>query len=159
MKLPRSRVPAAVRAVAREERRLAWGMAEDGTPLVATPAALFLGEERLPWTSVERISWVPDVLTVVEVAEVEATGRTRAFVLAEDSRLAEIVRARVTSSVVWSDRRALGNDRHVRVVGRRVPGQDALLWQAVWESSVDASDSRLRAAVEAQLEELRKTLG
>lgn len=159
MRRPGARLPDAVRALRLEERRLAWGLADDGTPLVATPLALCLGEERLPWTSVERISWVPDVLTVVEVAEVEGTGRTRAFVLTEESRLAEIVRARVTSSVVWSERRALGNGRHVRVVGRRVPGQDALLWQAVWESDVDAADLRLRAIVEAQLAELRKTLG
>ncbi len=154
-----SKVPAAVRGLRLTERRLAWGLTEDGTALVATPTSLVIGAETIAWTGVERVSWQPEVLTVVEVDEVEGAGRTRSFVLTEQSRLAETVRAGVTSSVVWSDRRVLPTGRGVRLVGRRVPGQDALLWQGVWESAVDAADPGLRAGVEAMLADLRKTLG
>ena len=58
MILRRSKVPEAVRALARAERRLAWAMATDGTPLVASPTALYAGSLQLPWSSVEKLSLI-----------------------------------------------------------------------------------------------------
>jgi hypothetical protein len=152
-------VPAAVKDLKTDERRLAWGITADGFPIVATPSSLYLGDESLPWTQVERISWKPSTLTIIEVAEVEGTGRTRRFELAEDARLAETIRARVTSSVAWSDRRALYPSGAVRLVGRRVPGQDLLEWQQVFEPGTDPQDPFLRAQVDQMVEELRRTIG
>ncbi len=154
-----SKLPDAVRALQTEERRLAWGLTEDGVPLVATSSFLYVGTEPLPWTQVERVSWVPSTLTVIEVAEVEGTGRVRTFLLAQDSRLAETIRARVTSSIGWSDRRSLVPAGHVRLVGRRTPGQDLLEWQTVWEQGTDPVDPFLRAQVDEALAALRKTIG
>jgi hypothetical protein len=152
-------VPAAVKDLRTDERRLAWGITADDLPLVATPSALYLGDEQVPWTQVERISWKPSTLTIVEVAEVEGTGRTHSFVLTEDARLAETIRARVTSSVAWSDRRGLHPSGSVRLVGRRVPGQDLLEWQQVYEPGTDPHDPFLRAQVDQMLEALRRTIG
>lgn len=153
------RVPEAVRAVVTDERRLAWGLTTDGVALVATASSLYVGAEPLPWTQVERVGWRPAVLTVVEVSEIEGTGRSRSWELSSDSLLAETVRARVTSSVGWSDRRALVPAGAVRLVGRRTPGRDALQWQTVWEAGTDPSDPHLRAQAEQWLEALRKTIG
>lgn len=158
MKL-RPRVPDAVRAVVTDERRLAWGLTTDGTPLVATASCLYVGSEQLPWTQVERVVWRPSVLTLIEVAEVEGTGRARSWEVAEDARLAETVRARVTSSVGWSDRRVLAPAGAVRLVGRRTPGREALEWQTVWEPGTDPFDPSLRAQAEQWVEALRKTIG
>jgi hypothetical protein len=152
-------VPAAVKELRTEERRLAWGITADDLPLVATSSTLYLGSESLPWTQVERISWKPSTLTIIEVAEVEGTGRTRSYVLTEDARLAETIRARVTSSVAWSDRRALHPKGAVRLVGRRVPGEDLLEWQQVFEPGTDPHDPFLRAQVELMVEALRRTIG
>lgn len=149
------RVPLEVREVQTQERRLAWGVTSDGEALVATASALHIGSEVLPWTQVERISWVPSVLTVIEAAEVEGTGRSRQWELATDARLAETIRARVTSSVGWSDRRALPAGGHVRLVGRRIPAQDVLEWQRVWDRPGRPDE----ALVDAWVEELRKTIG
>jgi hypothetical protein len=159
VRLRRNPVPDAVRELRTDERRLAWGLADDGTPLVATTSALHIGPERLAWTQVERISWKPSTLTVVEASEVEGAGRTRSWELVEDARLAETIRARITSSIGWSDRRALHPRGHVRLVGRRVPGQDLLLWQLVFEPGTDPHDPLLRAQAEQQLEGLRRTIG
>jgi hypothetical protein len=150
-----SRVPELVRALSLQERRLAWGVTTEELPLVATASALHIGEQVLPWTQVERISWKPSVLTVVEAAEVEGTGRTRSWELATDARLAEIIRASVTSSVGWTDRRALPSGGHVRLVGRRTPGQDALQWQCVWDRP-GRPDADL---VQRWIDELRATIG
>lgn len=150
-----SKVPDAVRALATDERRLAWGVTPEDLPLVATASALHIGPEVLPWTQVERISWMPSVLTVVETAEVEGTGRSRSWELATDARLAEIIRARVTSSVGWTDRRALPSGGHVRLVGRRSPGVDALQWQPVWDRPGRPDEELVRRWIA----ELRKTIG
>jgi len=155
----RRQVPDAVRAVALDERRLGWGVATDGAVVVATPSALHVGEQVLPWTQVAKAAWAPPVLTVLEVADVEDEGTVHRFELAEEDRLAEVVRARVTSSVAWSDVRRLQPDGKVRVVGRRVPGVDALLWQVVWLDGTDRTDPHLRAQADALVAALRGTLG
>lgn len=153
------RVPSAVRALEVAERRLAWGVCLDGTPVVATPVALYAGGLRLPWVDIERAGWAAPELTVLEAAEVEGAGAVHVFEVVEDKRLAETVRACVTSSVVWSDRRSFGAAGSVRLVGRRVPGQEVLTWQQVWAPGTDRLDPELRARADAWVLELRKTIG
>jgi hypothetical protein len=155
----RRNVPDAVRAVTLLDRRLAWGLTEDGTPLVATPSSLYVGDQALAWTQVAKVAWAPPVLTVTEVAEVDDAGLAHRFVLAEDDRLAEVVRAEVTTSVAWSDVRRLEPEGKVRVVARRVPGRDALLWQLVWLDGTDAGNARLRAQADALVLALRGSIG
>jgi hypothetical protein len=152
-------VPDAVRSVATDERRLAWGLTDSGVPLVATASTLYVGDERLPWTRVERVVWRPSTLTLIESSDVEGTGRTRSWELVEDARLAETVRSRVTSSVGWSERRALHPKGAVRLVGRRTPGEDLLEWQLVFEPGTDPTDPALRAQAEQLLGALRQTIG
>ena len=148
-----------MRALAVDGSRLAWGVTASGEVLVATPTSLYAGSEQLAWTSIEKVVWRPPVLTVAEVALVEGTGRSRSFELAEDSRLAETIRACVTTSVAWSARRALVPSGAVRLVGRRVPGRETLLWQTVWEQGSDHADPRVRQQAERWVDELSKTIG
>ncbi|MGB8650961.1 MAG: hypothetical protein WCD35_09890 [Mycobacteriales bacterium] len=152
-------MPPAVRELGLPERRLAWGLTPEGEALVATSSGLHAGGEVLAWTLVEKVVWRPPLLTLTEVAEVEGSGRVREWTLEQDASLAEVVRARVTSSVGWSDRRALAPSGAVRLVGRRVPGQDALLWQAVYEQGTDVDDPQVRGQVATMVEELRRTIG
>ncbi|MCW2544985.1 MAG: hypothetical protein JWM40_2537 [Frankiales bacterium] len=155
----RTRLPPAVRAITTDERRLAWGLTTDGLALVATPTSLYAGTEQLAWVGVEKVIWQPPLLTLVEVADVEGTGARRSWSLDQDAKLAETVRACVTSSVGWTDRRSLGAAGHVRLVGRRTPDRDALTWQVVWESADADSDASLRAQAERWVEELRGSIG
>lgn len=155
----RTPVPEAVAALRTDERREAWGLTPDGTPLVATASALHVGPTALAWTQVEKVSWVPPRLVLTEASEVEGSGSVRTFELAQDAHLAEIVRARVTSSIGWSDRRALVPSGAVRLVGRRSPGRDALDWQLVFEPGTDPNDPSLRAQAVAHVDGLRRTIG
>ena len=155
----RQKLPEAVRSLRLDERRLAWGLTDRGTAVVATPTSLLAGDLVLPWSSIAKASWDQPVLTVREVAELEDGGTTHRFALVEDDRLAEVVRAQVTSSVAWSDVRRLQPRGKVRVVARRVPGQDALLWQTVWLEGADPGDPVLRAQAEALVAALRGTIG
>jgi hypothetical protein len=153
------KVPQVVKDLRTPERRIAWGLTADGLPLVATGSTLYAGLLELAWVDVEKVSWQPPLLTVTEVAEVEGAGATHTWEVAEDARLAETVRARVTSSIGWTGRRALGLAGHVRLVGRRVPDRDPLRWQVVFEAGTDPQDPRLRAQAELLVEELRRTIG
>jgi hypothetical protein len=155
----RRQVPDAVRALATGERRLAWAVTESGLPLVATPVALHHGGEALPWTRVAKVGWAPPLLSVREVADVEDAGRLHEFVLGEDAGLAQVVHAQVTSSVAWSDVRGLRPSGKVRLVARREPGRDALLWQIVWLDARDVADPGLRAQADDLVAALRGTLG
>ncbi|MFN2540192.1 MAG: hypothetical protein ABR549_18845 [Mycobacteriales bacterium] len=156
MKLRRP-IPEAVRAV--HDRRLAWGLTDDGVALVASPTCLHVDGERIDWLAVEKVGWAPPVLRLTEIAEVEGTGLVHLWQLAEDHRLAETIRERVTASVGWSDVRTLHPAGAVRLVGRRVPGQDVLTWQTVWQEGTDPSDPLLRAQVDTYLDGLRKSIG
>jgi hypothetical protein len=146
-----------VRAVA--DRRLAWGLTEDGVALVASPTCLHVGPEQLPWTSVERVGWAEPTLRVVEIAEVEGTGRVHLWDLAEDHGLSTTIRERVTASIAWSDVRKLAPAGSVRLVGRRVPGQELLTWQTVWLAGTDPRDPLLRAQVDAAVIALQRSVG
>lgn len=162
-------VPEAVAALRTVERREAWGLTPEGTPLVATASALHVGSAgpastgtastELAWIQIERVSWVPPRLVLTEVSEVEGQGAVRAFELAQDSHLAEVVRTRVTSSIGWSDRRALVPTGAVRLVGRRSPGRDILDWQLVFEPGTDPHDPLLREQAEEHVRSLRRTIG
>jgi len=160
--LRRAAVPEVVRAVdlPEGERRLAWGVTQTGAAVVASPSVLVLPDgTSLPWVHVEKAVYAPPVLTVSEVAEIEGSGAQHVLRLAQDHDLAGVVRARVTSSVGWSDRRRLHPRGSVRLVGRRVAGQDALLWQLVFDRDSDPDDPAVRAQAGQLLNEVRRTLG
>jgi hypothetical protein len=150
-------IPDAVRAVT--DRRLAWAVTDQGVALVASPTCLYVGGVRIDWTSVEKVGWATPTLRLTEIAEVEGTGAVHLWELAEDHGLAETIRERVTASVAWSDVRKLSPDGAVRLVGRRVPDQEVLTWQTVWQPGTDPSDPLLQAQVHAFVEELRKSIG
>ena len=158
MKL-RRQVPEAVRAVSLDERRLAWALTTTGTPVIATSSALHLPDRVLAWTQIAKVAWAPPVLMVREVADVEDAGPAYRLELETEDSLAEVVRAQVTSSVAWSDVRRLQPAGKVRIVGRRVAGVDALLWQVVWLEGTDPTDPQLRSQADVLVAALRGSLG
>ena len=160
--LRRRRVPPQVRAVPLPagERRTAWAVTAAGEPVVATDRTLLLpGGHRLAWEQVERASWRPPHLTVLEVADVEGAGAVHDLVLEDAGDLPAVVRTRVTGSVAWSTHERLSPDGGVRVVGRRVPGEEVLRWQLVFDTGTDTGDPLVRAQAQALLEGARRSIG
>lgn len=160
--LRRRRLPAAVLAVVLPpgERRTAWALTVDGEPVVATDRALLLpAGGRLEWSQVERAVWKPPQLTVTEVAEVDGGGAHHRLALADEGDLPAVLRTRVTASVAWSTHERLSPSGGVRVVGRRVAGEDLLRWQLVYDVGTDPDDPLVRAQAEALLEGARRSLG
>ena len=142
------------------ERRVAWATTTSGEPVVATDRGLLLPDgAQLPWEAVERASWQRPQLTVFEVAEVAGTGPRHVLQLTDDGDLPEVVHTRVTASVAWSDHSKLVPSGGVRVVGRRQPDRDALLWQLVYDADTDLDDPLVRAQAEQRLDAARRTIG
>lgn len=160
--LRRRTLPAAVRAVPLPpgERRTAWAVTADGEPVVTTERGLLLPDgPLLEWARVERVLWKPPQFTVLEVAEVVGTGARHVLVLDGPGDLPALVRARVTTSVAWSAHERLAPRGGVRVVGRRVAGQELLTWQLVYDVGTDLGDPLVRTQAQALLDGARRAIG
>jgi hypothetical protein len=155
-KLPADKRP----DLARDERVLAWSAIDDSQVAVATNLGLWLpGAGRLGWHEIHKATWSGRELAVTpaDVAEprdgyaVVADGPVRSYPLVDPGELPHQVRARVTRSVAYTAHHALAaGGAGVRVVARRVPGQDGLTWSVRYDPGVP-SDAE---AVVARTDEL-----
>ena len=160
----RLRAPAEVRARVPGERVLAW-MPSGTSFLVATGSGLTLpdGEHeglRVSWDLILRTVWEPDAVEVT--AQESAGGRPvvhRVHIGGEPGALPEVVRERVTASIVVQHHVELIGERGARVVARRVEGETDLRWTVVFDAGLDPSDPQLRQAADDALDALRASLG
>ncbi len=148
--------------VAAGESVLAWAEADDGTHVAGTRDALYLGDTRLPWERVEAADWDRDEERL-RVSEVGTWGEERvehAFTFDEPGRLLELVRERVTASVVLQRQVTVGGRQGLRVIARRAPGGDpTLTWFYEYDEGVDPADPAVREAAAAALQAAREELG
>ncbi len=98
---------------------------------------------RVAWEQVEAADWDAETDTL-RVSEVGSWGEQRVehdLVLEEARRLLELVRERVTASVVYQRQVALGPRRGLRVVARRAPaGTGEVRWFYEYDEGVDPDD-------------------
>ncbi len=149
-------------ATAPGESVLAWAEARDGTVVAGTRDAIYVGHVRLPWEKVEAADWDSDEdrLRISEVGTwgVERVEHTLTF--DEPGRLLELVRERVTASVVLQRHVPVAGRRGLRVIARRAPrGDQPLAWFYEYDEGVDPSDPAVRAAAERALATAREELG
>jgi hypothetical protein len=166
----RFRPPAEVRERVPGERVLAW-MPVGESSLVATETTLVLPEDdgvrrtagpdlRVPWDRVLRASWEPEIVEVT--AQPESGGKPvvhRVRISGEPGVLPEVVRERVTSSLVVQHHARLDGERGARFIARRVPGTTDLRWAVVFDPGLDPADPLLRARADEVLAGLRTSLG
>ena len=144
------------------ERPLASTTTADGTTIAGTRDALHLGDLRIPWEVVEKADWDADSATL-RVTEVGTWGEVRPvheMVVAEPGRLLELVRERVTASVVLQRHVSVHGRRGLFVIARRAPrGNKPLQWVYEFQDGVDPDDPAVRRAAEAALEQARHDVG
>lgn len=160
--LRRRSVPDSVRAVLLDpaDRRVGWAVTEAGQPVVATELGLHLpGRGLLPWHRIAKATWQRPVLTVVEIAEVDGDGATTRLQLAEEAGLPEIVNARVSDSVAWTQHVRVPAVGGMRIVGRRRRGVDTLEWQVVFDAGTDPGDPAVRAKADQMVAEASRVIG
>lgn len=149
------------------ERVLAWAETEDGVA-AGTREALYLpgaddgAQVRVAWHEVETAEWDVGTDTFV-VREVGTWGRTRPehrVVVTDPGRLLELVRERVTSTVVLTRPVALPGGRRATVVARRATtGERAVAWFVDYEVGLDPADPEIAAAVDRALVAARAEVG
>jgi hypothetical protein len=143
------------------ERLLAWATATDGSVVGGTRDAIYL-PERLPWEQVEAADWDAET-SAFRVREVGSWGQPRAehaFTLEDPDRLLQLVRERVTASVVLQRHVPIQDRRGVRVIARRAPGRhEELTWVYEFDEGVDPDDPEVRRIAAEALVAAREELG
>jgi hypothetical protein len=161
-----SRRPSCPVEVASGEKVLAWATASEGgvdDAVGGTAAAIYLpGGVRVPWEQVEAADWDLETETL-RVTEVGTWGTPRpvhAFVLADPARLLQLVRERVTASVVLQRHVAIRGPRGVRVIARRAPtGARGLSWFFEYDDGIDPADPFVDHAAQEALAAARNEVG
>ena len=154
----------------RGARVLAHTQAADGSWLLGTRDALVLvpGDEagvsvRLPWEQVETADWDRDEerLRVAEVGEFGRPRTVHEVTIADPGRLLQLVRERVTASVLLQRRIVLpGSRKGLMVVARRSPHRDGeISWAVEYDVGVDPADPVVVEAAEAALRGAREEVG
>lgn len=149
------------------EKVLAGTQATDGTWLLGTRAALLVvgstgSARRLPWERVERADWdrEEERFVVVEVGEFGRVRPQHAFTVAETGLLLELVRERVTASVVIQRRVPVHGRRGLTVIARRSPvGDGEVTWVYELDPGVDPKDPDVATAAEQGLRAAQDELG
>jgi hypothetical protein len=148
--------------VAAGEKVLAGIVAEDGTPVVGTRDALYVGGRRVPWETVEKADWSQDdsTLTVVEVGTWGEERPVHTVVVDEPGRFLQLVRERVTASVVLQRHVPVRGRKGVFVIARRPPRGDLpMTWAYEFEQGVDPDDPEVRRLAEQALARARDEVG
>ena len=145
------------------ERLLAWAETADGAVLAGTRDAVYLpGGVRLPWEQVEAADWDRDA-ELFRLSEVGSWGEQRrehTYVVGEPGRFLELVRERVTASVVLQRHVPVRGSAGLRVIARRSPhGDRSLAWFIDYDEGVDPADPEVRSAAEVALATARGEVG
>jgi hypothetical protein len=167
MRLRPSPLPPEARQVrvAAGERVLAGCVASSGTVVAGTRDALYLSGEslvRIPWEQVEKADWdkESEILTVSEVGTWGAARPVHAFTLRDPGRLLELLRERVTASVVLQRHIPVRGDRGVFVIARRAPrGDQPLTWVYEFQEGIDPDDPEVRRLAEIGLARAQEETG
>ena len=148
--------------VAAGEKVLAWTHTTDGEGLAGTREALYLAGTRLAWEDIEAADWDRDT-ELFRVVEVGRWGEPRVehqVAISEPRRLLELVRERVTASVLLVRHVPIDGRRGVRVIARRPPsGNRGLRWVYEYDEGIDPDDPDVRERAEAALAEARADVG
>ena len=154
--------------LSRGENVLAAARSEDGTWVLGTRDALVLlppgeaaGPTRIAWEHVQAADWSrdDDRLRVSEVGEYGRPRPVHEMVLAEPGLLLQLVRERVTASVVVQRRVEVAAGRGLTVVGRRPPRGGDVDWAYELDPGVAPDDRVVREAAEAGLRSAAEELG
>jgi len=143
------------------ERLLAWAATSDGAVLAGTRDAVYLAGTRLPWEQVEAADWDRDS-ELFQLTEVGAWGERRrehTFTLGEPGRFLELVRERVTASLVLQRHVPVRGGAGLRVIARRAPRGGAVAWFVDYDVGVDPDDPEVRSLAEAALAAARGEVG
>jgi hypothetical protein len=164
---PRPPAEAVQRArLGRGEKVLAHAEAGDGSWLLGTRDAFLVvsatGATRIPWEQVETADWDRDTdrLRVAEVGEFGEPRPVHTFGIAQPGDLLQLIRERVTASVVLQRRVEIRDGAGLTILARRPSrGTGEITWAYELDPGLDPADPEVREAAAAGLRAARDELG
>lgn len=160
-----ARPPAEVlAALSRGERVLAAAESE-GRWIVGTRTALIVTDDegvvRLPWEQVQGAEWNREEskLRVTGVGEYGRPRPSYAFALEDPRLLLQLVRERVTASIVLQRGVLVDGRRGFKVIGRRSPAGGPVSWMHEYDEGIDPDDPAVAALAEEALASARAEVG
>jgi hypothetical protein len=167
-----AQVPADVLSLAglaRGDKVLAHTTTTDGTWLLGTRDALVVvgadarDAERIAWEQVETADWDREAerLAVAEVGEYGQVRPVHGFTIADPCRLLQMIRERVTASVLLQRRVTMpGSKKGFTVVARRAPRRDGeVTWAVEYDAGVDPADPDVAEAADTALRAAQDEVG
>jgi hypothetical protein len=147
----------------RGEKVLAFANDGDRWLLGTRLALVLIGEEtvRLPWETVQAADWHQDEATL-SISEVGEFGQPRAsyeFTLENPALLLQLIRERVTASVVLQRGFQLSGKRGFKVIGRRSPGGGEISWMYEFDAGIDPDEPDVASAAAEALAQARADVG
>jgi hypothetical protein len=147
------------------ESELARAESEAGL-VVGTRDALYVptgaGHVRVPWEQVESADWdnEGDRLRVREVGTWGERRPEHLLTIADPGRLLELVRERVTATVLLQRHVAVDGSRGVRVIARRAPsGGREVTWLFEYDEGIDPVDPLVVLAADRALAAAQEDVG
>jgi hypothetical protein len=129
--------------------------------LGGTARALYLPDGTvLGWNEVDEAVWNVDESTLDLVTlPIDGPARSYRVHLPDPGRLPELVRERVTSSIVVNQHVPLAGRAGAKIIARRVPGRDQLDWIVLYDAGIDGADPVIMERVQDAVAVLRRDLG
>ena len=132
--------------------------------MVGTRDALHLlpDQHRIPWEEVQAADWDRDSdrLVVSEVGEWGQQRPEHQFTIQEPGRLLELVRERVTASLLLQRQATLAGRRGVRVIARRAPrGNRPIRWVYEYDEGIDPQDPVVQRVARELLAQAHEEVG
>jgi hypothetical protein len=158
--------------LSRGEKVLASAASVDGTWLLGTRTRLVVVqpesrtavepvETTIPWEQVEDAAWDQEArrLEVNEIGEYGEPRPAHAFTMDDPALLLQLVRERVTASIVLQRRVPVRGKLGVTVIGRRSPVGGPVAWMHAYDAGLDPADPEVAAVAEAALTSARAEVG
>ena len=143
-------------------RPLARATTVEGIVVAGTRDALRIGELTIPWEQVQSAEWDKEGAALV-VAEVGHWGEERPIhrlAIPEPGRLLQLVRERVTASIVLQRHVAVDGRRGVFIIGRRAPsGHGPIAWIFEFQDGIDPADPAVQLLAQGALQSARADVG
>lgn len=167
----RGTVPASVLArtdLPRGERVLASAPASDGSWLIGTRRFLVLVAPsaggllvRLPWEQVEDAAWDKDTerLTVTAIGAYGEPRPAYVFEMDDPALLLQLVRERVTASIVLQRWVAVRGRQGLTVIGRRSPAGGPVSWMHAYDRGLDPDDPEVTEIATEALAQVQSEVG
>ena len=149
----------------RGEKVLASGTAADGSWLLGTRLRLVLvlpsSVEALPWEAIEDARWDKDSehLRVDGVGQYGEVRPSYSFAMEDPALLLQLVRERVTASIVLQRRVPVRGALGLTVIGRRSPVGGPVAWMHAYDAGLDPNDPEVAAVADQALADARAEVG